>query len=156
MMSTLAPAAAPTRAAAPALTLDERLALTVLAMDEPLNASGIAIAVRTAHIEIPEILVDPLPATAPAAPTTAAEVLQEAARLIREHGWICGYVGSAATGYCVIGAIRVAAGGEGPLSDRAETALLNRIRAEQPDVLSIGGWNDAHSGPAPVIQMLGG
>ncbi|MEW1803219.1 hypothetical protein ACIGO7_35385 [Streptomyces virginiae] len=153
------PAAVPRTASAPTagqpLTLDERLALTGLAMDDRLNAAGLAVAVRTAPIEIPEILVDLLPAAAPAAPTTAEEVLRAAARLIRAHGWIRGYVGSAATGYCVIGAIRAAAGGSSRLEDAAEALLLDRIRAEQPDVLSAGAWNDSQSGRAPVLRMLG-
>lgn len=150
-MQTLAPAAVQ---AVAALTLDERLTLSGLAMDDRLDQAGLAIGIRTAPIEIPEILIDPLPA-APAAPATAADVLTEAARLIRAHGWIRSYVGSAATGYCVIGAIRAAAGGNGRLEDAAETLLLDRIRAEQPDVLSAGAWNDSQSGPAPVIRMLG-
>lgn len=154
-MATLAPAAVQA-AAAPALTFDERLALRGLAMDEPLNTAGMAIAVRTAHIEIPEILVDPLPTTSPVtAPTTVEEVFAEAARLIRAHGWIRQYVGRAETGYCAIGAVRAAAGGNRGLEDAAEEHLLDRIRAEQPDVLSVGSWNDAQSGPGPVIRMLG-
>lgn len=153
-MTALAPAAVQA-ALAPTLTLDDRLALRGLAMDDRLGRAAIAIAVRLAPIEIPEILVAPQPA-APAVPATAEEVLREAARLINAHGWRKGYVGSAATGYCAIGAIRAAAGGNRRLEDAAEALLLRRIRAEQPDVLSVGAWNDAQSGPAPVIRMLGG
>lgn len=151
----LATAAAPTRAAAPALHIDHQLALTGLTMDDRLNSAGLQLDIRTAYIDIPEILVDPIPAAAPMTPTTAEEVLQEAARLIAAHGWIRGYVGSAATGYCVIGAIRAAAGGNSRLEDAAETLLLDRIRIEQPDALSAGAWNAAQSGPRPVIRMLG-
>ncbi|MFE2850584.1 hypothetical protein ACFXJO_05550 [Streptomyces lavendulae] len=156
MTQPLATAAAPTRAAAPALTLDDRLALRGLAMDERLNGAGIRYDVRTAAIEIPEILVAPLqtfPAT-PATPTTATDVLAEAARLIAAHGRISRYAGSAATGYCAIGAIRAAAGGEGPLSDQAEAVLLDRIQAEQPAIQTIGAWNDAQTSPAPVLAMF--
>lgn len=151
----LATAAAPTRAAAPALHIDHQLALTGLTMDDRLNSAGLQLDIRTAHIDIPEILVDPRPAAAPMMPTTAEEVLQEAGRLIATYGRIRGYVGSAATGYCAIGAIRAAAGGNGRLEDAAEALLLERIRAEQPDVLSAGAWHDAQSGPEPVIRMLG-
>ncbi|MFD8949445.1 hypothetical protein ACFV0B_11380 [Streptomyces xanthophaeus] len=150
-------AASPTRTAAPALTIEERLALSQLAMDDRLGWAGIENDVRTAHIAITglsEILVAPQPA-APAVPTTAEEVLRAAARLIAVHGWRKGYVGSAATGYCVIGAVRAAAGGDSRLEDAAEALLLDRIRAEQPDVLSAGQWNDAQSGPGPVVRMLG-
>lgn len=151
----LAAAAAPTRAAAPALTLDDRLALASLTMDARLDGAGLQLDVRTARIDITEILVDPAPVAAPAAaPTTAEEVLQQAGRLIAAHGWIRGYVGSQATGYCLIGAIRAAAAGNSQLEDAAEGLILGRIRAEQPDVISAGAWNDAQTGPDPVIRML--
>ncbi|WP_405941607.1 hypothetical protein [Streptomyces sp. NBC_00207] len=154
-MQTFAPAA-PTRAAARPLTFEQKLALASLTMDERLGPAGIEIAIRTAHIEISEILVDPQSATTPAPrPATVDEVFAEAARLIQAHGWIRKYVGSAATSYCAIGAIRAAAGGNGRLEDEAETQLLARIRRQFPDALSVGQWNDAQSGPAPVLRMLG-
>lgn len=139
------------------LTLDDKLALTSLAMDCRLDGAGVEHDVRTAHIGIPEILVDPLPATTPVmAPATVKEVLAEAARLIREHGWITRYAGSAETGYCTIGAIRAASGGDRQLEDAAEAGLLARIQQQFPDALSVGQWNDHQNGPAPVIAMLGG
>jgi len=148
--------AAATRAAAPALTLDERLTLSSLAMDERLAGAHGGMAIRTAGIdtEAPEILAAPMPAAAPK-PATVEGVFAEAARLISVHGWIQGYVGHADVGYCLIGAIRKAAGGEGPLADQACDAIWDRIRREAPDALSAGAWNDAQSGPAPVIRMLG-
>ncbi|MFE2164870.1 hypothetical protein ACFXB3_07320 [Streptomyces sp. NPDC059447] len=147
--------AAPTRAAARPLSFDERLALTGLAMDDRLAGAGLELDVRTAPIEIPEILVAPQLAAAPR-PTTVDEVRAEAARLIRTHGWNPRYLGNADTGYCLIGAIRAAAGGDNPLADEACDVVFKRIRRECPDALSIGGWNTAQSGPAPVIRMLGG
>ncbi|WP_405531533.1 hypothetical protein OG592_27105 [Streptomyces avidinii] len=155
MKTALAPAAAPTRAAAPALTLDQKLALTGLAMDAHLDGAGLKYDIRTAHIEIPEILVDPIPTSTPATqPVTVDEVLQEARRLIIDRGWCQRWLTNGVA-MCAKGAIQIAAGGEGPLADAAEAVLLDRIRAEQPDVLSVGAWNDAQSGPAPVIRMLG-
>lgn len=145
------------RVAARALTFDERLALSPLAMDSRLDRAGLTFDVNTADIELPElpeILADPMPAAAPR-PTTVTGVLQEARRLIATHGWIRQYVGNAETGYCLIGAIRTAAGGNRRLEDAAETTLLDRIRAEAPDTLSVGAWNDSQSGPAPVLRMLG-
>ncbi|NXY93524.1 hypothetical protein HYE82_03685 [Streptomyces sp. BR123] len=141
------------RATAPALTLDERLTLSGLAMDARFDTASADHAIRTAHIavEAPEILTGPTPASRP---TTVEEVLQEAARLIRAHGWITRYVGRPDTGYCLIGAIRAAAGGNRRLEDAAEALMLDRIRAKQPDIVSVGAWNDAQSGPAPVLRML--
>ncbi|MCX4778153.1 DUF6197 family protein [Streptomyces sp. NBC_01264] len=144
-------------AAGPALTLDGRLALSQLAMDHRLDGASVQYVIRTAHIEIPEILVDPLPVTAPAVqPTTVADVLAAARHLISAYGWIRQYVGRAETGYCLIGAIRAAAGGNRRLEDSAEGLILDRIRAQVPDVLSVGQWNDNQHGPAPVLRILGG
>ncbi|MFJ3200998.1 hypothetical protein [Streptomyces sp. NPDC086989] len=150
--------AAATRAAAPALTLDERLTLSSLAMDERLAGAHGDMAIRTAHVdtEAPEILAAPMASTGPAdAPATVEEVFAEAARLIDTYGLCVGYVGHPGVGYCIIGAIRAAAGGEGPLADQACNEIWNRIRREAPDALSAGAWNDAQAGPAPVIRMLG-
>lgn len=155
-MATARLAAAPTRAAAPALTFDERLALSPLAMDHRLDRAGLTFDVNTATIpvEAPEILAAPAPPTV-SRPATVDDVLGEARRLITVHGWICQYVGRADTGYCLIGAIRAAAGGDQRLEDEAEASVFDRIRRQAPDTLSIGAWNDAQSGPAPVIRMLG-
>lgn len=147
---TLRKAAAP----AQALTLDERLTLTGLAMDARLDTASADHAIRTAHIptEAPELLAPP---QQPGRPATVEEVLQEAARLIDTHGWIPRYVGRTETGYCTIGAIRAAAGGNRPLEDAAEAEMLERIRREQPDILSVGAWNDSQHGKAAVLRMLG-
>lgn len=148
--------AAPRFAASPALTLDGKLALTSLAMDRCFDTASADHAIRTAHIDIPEILAAPMPGAAPAkAPATVEEVFAEAARLIRTYGWIRGYVGHPGIGYCLIGAIRAAAGGSGPLADQACDAIFDRIRREAPDALSAGAWNDAQSGPGRVLRILG-
>jgi hypothetical protein len=141
--------------AAPVLTLDDRLALRGLAMDERLTTASAHHAIRTAHIptEAPELLAPP---QQPCRPTTIEEVLQEAARLIRTHRRIVKYVGRAETGYCLIGAIRAAAGGNRRLEDAAEQEVLERIRREQPDIVSVGAWNDSQSSDRPVLRMLGG
>lgn len=154
-MATLAPTVAPTRAA-PALSLDGRLALASLAMDDRLATASMAISVTLAPIEIPEpeILTAPMPAAAPQ-PATVREVFREAGRLITAHGWIRRYVGNAQTGYCLIGAIRAAAGGNRLLEDAAEAKMLDRIRRHFPDTPSVGAWNDGQSGPGLVLRMLG-
>ncbi|KIF00875.1 hypothetical protein PL81_38850 [Streptomyces sp. RSD-27] len=147
-------AAAHTRAAAPALTLDQRLALAHHAMDDRLATRSAAWAVDTAHIplEAPELLA---PAPAPAAyPTPVATVLLEAHRLLADRGWCRRWLSDGVRA-CSKGAIQAAArtigGGHG---DKAEEVLLDRIRAEQPEIQSIGAWNDAQAGPAPVLAMF--
>lgn len=152
MPTTLTPAL---KEVAPPLTFDERLALSPHAMDSRLNTAGLTFDVNTAAIELPEILVGPLPAASTATPTTVDEVFAEAVRLIRTHGWIRRYAGSPQTGYCLIGAVRAAAGGNRRLEDAAEAGLLDRIRRQFPDALSVGQWNDNQSGPGPVLRMLG-
>ncbi|MFD5509003.1 hypothetical protein ACFWIB_14670 [Streptomyces sp. NPDC127051] len=148
--------AAPALSTAPTPTLDDKFVLCSLAMDDRLGRAGLAFDVDTAHIEFPEILADPLSTAGPATrPGTVDEVYAEAARLIDTHGWITRYVGRADTGYCLIGAIRAAAGGNRRLEDAAETQMLERIRRQFPDVLSVGQWSDGQSGPAPVLRMLG-
>ncbi|MFD5675596.1 hypothetical protein [Streptomyces sp. NPDC127040] len=140
-------------AAGPPLTLDERFALAGLAMDHRLAYAGAAIAVSTAHIDIPEILVDPLPATAPA-PATVDAVLREAGRLITKRGWCRRWL-TDGTALCARGAIQAAAGGEGALADDAEAALYAAIEREQPGAyLSVPDWNDQQTGAAAVIRML--
>ncbi|MGW6703593.1 DUF6197 family protein [Streptomyces sp. NPDC054956] len=147
-------APAPTRAAA--LTFDEKLALSPLAMDARLDFAGLTFDVNTASIpaEAPEILSAPALASAPQ-PVTVDDVLREARRLIAAHGWIRQYVGRAETGYCLIGAIRKAAGGNRALEDAAEGLMLERIRAQFPEAISVGQWNDSQAGPTPVLRMLG-
>jgi len=148
----------PPRAAPPAPTLEDQLALRGLAMDERLAGAHGDMAIRTAHIdtEAPEILAAPMPSTAPAKmPTTVKEVFADASRLIRVYGWIRRYPGHPGIGYCLIGAIRAAAGGEGPLADQACDEIWDRIRREAPDALSTGAWNDAQHGPGPVLRVLG-
>ncbi|MFK0222208.1 hypothetical protein ACIQWN_28960 [Streptomyces vinaceus] len=144
--------------AARPVTLDDKLVLSHLAMDDRLAGAHGDMAIRTAHIDTgaSEILAAPMASAAPAkAPATVEEVFAEAARLIRTYGWIRGYVGHPGVGYCIIGAIRTAAGGEGRLADQACDAILDRIRQGAPDVLSPGAWNDSQHGPAAVLRILG-
>lgn len=135
--------------AGPALTLDDRLALAHLAMDERLDRASAAYAVDTAHIPLdaPELL-------APATLTPVAAVLQEARRLIADRGWCRRWLTDQTGALCLIGAIRAAAGGEGVLEDAACDTLLDAIRRQQPDAQSIGGWNDVQAGPGPVLRIL--
>jgi hypothetical protein len=155
-MTALAPAATQARAAAPALTFDERLALSPLAMDSRLDLAGLAFDVNTAGIEadpLPEILT--APTSARVQPATVAGVLREARRILAdpERGWCKKWLGDGVRA-CSKGAIREAAGGGGGLADKAEAVLLGRIQAQVPDAQSIGGWNDAQPNVTPVLRMF--
>ncbi|MBT2477629.1 hypothetical protein [Streptomyces sp. ISL-94] len=138
------------------LTLDDRLALRALAMDDRLDTASADHAIRTAHIDIPVVSPGPpiLPAWQPQHTSPVAQVLERAGHLIAEAGWSRHYLRETSGALCAIGAIREAARGLG-LAEQATSTLMEQILAECPDHLSIGAWNTAQSGPAPVIRMLG-
>lgn len=134
------------------LTLDDRLALTSLAMDSALNVAGVRFDVTAAPIAIPETPVDPQPAAVQ--PTAPTAVLREAGRLIGERGWCRRWL-TTGTAICARRAIEVAAGGEGALADAAEAVLWAAIQREQPGAyLSVPDWNDRQTGAASVMRML--
>src|SRR5690349_4147891 len=91
------------------LSLDERLALAHLAMDERLAVAHAAIAVDTAHIDIPPLppITQPVEAPAPPCPytTPVAQLLHYAhARL--QAGWCTGTLRDEAGAVCLLGALR--------------------------------------------------
>lgn len=141
------------RPLAKAPTLDGRLALSGLAMDERLGGAGLQFDVRTAAIEIPEILTGPLLETAPQPPASVAEVLRAAHQLMTARGWCRRWLANADGAVCLLGAIR-AAGGGGGHQDRAEEVLLGLIQAEFPDAQTVGGWNDGQRDGRPALRML--
>lgn len=144
------------RPAAQQLTFEQEMALRSLAMDDRLAQAGARIAVTLAPIEIP--VVDPgppiLPAWQPSYSTPVAQVLERAAHRIGEVGWSRNYLRETGGAVCTLGAIRDVAD-SAQLAAEAAQMLLDRIHAEMPDSLSVGAWNAAQSGPAPVIRMLG-
>ncbi|MBT2467835.1 hypothetical protein J7E97_08100 [Streptomyces sp. ISL-66] len=144
------------RTPAPVLDLEARLALMGPLMEARLGAAGLEIAVNLAPITIPDVVPGPpiLPAWQPAYSTPVAQLLERAAHRIGEVGWSRQYLRETSGAVCVLGAIRDAARGTG-LVEAATSTLLDQITATAPDILSIGAWNQAQSGPAPVIRMLG-
>ncbi|MFF5703415.1 hypothetical protein ACFY7H_13040 [Streptomyces sp. NPDC012794] len=155
-MTATCAAAAPTRAAAPTLTIDDRLALSHLAMDERLASGGVSIAVTLAGHPIPDVdLGAPIiPAWRPTHTSPVAQVLETAGHLIAEAGWSRRWLRETGGAMCLLGAIRTAAGGEGPLADGAADVLLGQIRAEQPEVQSVAAWNEAQTNQTPVLGLL--
>ncbi|MFB6805458.1 hypothetical protein [Streptomyces sp. NPDC056387] len=143
-------AAVRTRVAAPAPTLDDRLTLRSLAMDERLAGAHGDMAIRTAGIDTPDVsdlgyvaqLDNPL-----------AALLQRAQRRLEAAGW-CRTAATDSTGaMCPLHAIHLEASSDTEEGE-ARTLLLRAIRAEDRTVVSIPHWNSRQSGPAAPIRML--
>lgn len=151
-------AAAPTRAAAPALTLEERFTLAQLAMDERLTQASAAISIRTAPIEIPVVdLADVVPLTPTLAPAPAGgSPVADHLRRAREHmaavGWTPGRRRDEAGAVCALGGLYATAGG-GSVADAA-AVLLDAIHQEFPNALTVPSWSDQQGGAGPVLRML--
>jgi hypothetical protein len=145
------------RPVAQPLDLDAKLILSNLTMDDRLAAAGARIAVTIAPIDIP--VVDPgppiIPAWQPTYTTPTAQLLERAGRRIGTGGWCKRWLTGPDGEACGLGAIQAEARAGGGDAERAEQYLLARIRREWPDAVSVPAWNDAQSGPAPVIRMLG-
>ncbi|MFE3577867.1 DUF6197 family protein [Streptomyces vinaceus] len=136
--------------AAAALTLDERLAFRGLAMDDRLVDAHGDMAIRTAGIDTPDAsdlgyvaqLDNPL-----------AALLQRARCRLENAGW-CRTAATDSTGaICPLHAIHLEASSDAEEGE-ARTLLLQAIRSEDRNVVSIPLWNSRQSGPAAPIRML--
>lgn len=155
--STLAPA---TRAPEPTLTLDERLALASLAMDDRLGQAAVAFEVNSAHIpaEPPvEITIPHLPQTAVPCPyrTPIAAILWQAGRILGERGWCKGALSDEQGAICPMEAIQLAAPGS-DLVWPALSLVLEVIRREfrENDAQSVPHWNDQHGTSFMAFRFL--
>lgn len=150
-MGTLTSAAAPTRATARALTLEEKMALASLAMDGRLNGAGLTIGVNTAHIPIPDVEIGPPILVADDLPI--ARLLERAATRLAAARWSRHSAIDSTGAICPLYAIHLEAGNDREEGE-ARTLLLQAIRAEDRHVVSIPHWNSQQSGPAAPIRML--
>lgn len=141
------------RPLAEAPTFEQKLALTLLAMDDRLNVAGVEAAVRAAGHDIPEILVAPLPAEPARYGTPVAAILQQAHQLMLTRGWCRRWLTNEDGAVCLLGAIRAAGGGSGERR-QAEELLLDLVRREFPDATSISAWNDGQQDGRPALRML--
>lgn len=141
------------RALAEIPSLEERMALSGLAMDAKLGGAGVEFDVRTAGIAIPEILTGPMLDDSPRPPASVAEVLRAAHQLMVDRGWCRRWLTGADGAGCLLGAIRAAGGGSGN-QERAEELLLALIQAEFPDAATVSGWNDGQQDGRPALRML--
>lgn len=134
-------------------TLEQRMALSGPAMDERLNAAGVEASIRAAGHGIPEILVDPLPATPAGYRTPVAALFQRAHQLMAARGWCQRWLTDADGAVCLLGAIRAAGGSSGD-QKRAEDLLLQLVQAEFPDAQTVSGWNDRQRDGRAPLHML--
>ena len=146
---TLAPA---TRA--PALDLDEKLALASLAMDERLELAGLAVDVNSAHISVdplPEATVPQLPQAAVPCPYTTpiAALLHRARVRLEADGWTRECLVDEQGRRCPIGAIRREAGNRRQADD-ACVLLLEAIQRHW-EAETIPSWNAQQTSVAPVL-----
>lgn len=143
---------------APALDLDERLALASLAMDERLALAGVAVDVNSVHIAVdplPEVAIPQLPQTAIPAPytTPVAALLHRARTRLETDGWTRECLVDEQGRRCPIGAIRREAASRW-LADDACVLLLEAIQRDFADE-TIPSWNSRQTSPAPVLLYLG-
>ncbi|MFD5814743.1 hypothetical protein [Streptomyces sp. NPDC127038] len=159
------PATQPTISAAAPLSLEERLALVNTAMSERLNEAAVAYEVNTAHIDtqpldLADIVTGPIdtgPARLPDLyATPVAAVLQRAHQRLVTGGWCSGALVDADGARCMLGAIRIEAGGDRRLEADAASVLLDTIRRHfGDDVDSVPSFNDAHGNGRVPLRMLG-
>ncbi|MEU3613483.1 hypothetical protein ABZ725_14365 [Streptomyces sp. NPDC006872] len=146
-------------APAPAVDLETRLALTEAAMNVRLANASAAIEINTAHIPIdpiPHIDAAPLltPATSPCPyRTTVATALWRARNHLAARGWCTGALRDEQGAICLMEAIRVAAPSSS-LADTAMSVLLEAIRRDFPDAVSVPAWNDRRATPHLADRYL--
>lgn len=142
----------------PTLTLDDRLALTSLALDARLDQAAIAFEVNTAHLpaEPPvEITVPQQPQTAVPAPysTPLADLLHRARARLQADGWSREAMLELDGRRCAIGAIRREAASRWQADD-ACVLLLEAIQ-QHWQAETIPSWNARQPSIAPVLLAFG-
>ncbi|MFE2823482.1 hypothetical protein [Streptomyces sp. NPDC059271] len=151
-------------AVAPPLSLEERLALVDAAMTARLDEAAVAYEVNTAHIDtqpvdLADVVTGPID-TGPSAgpdlyPTPVAAVLQRAHQRLVSDGWCTDALVDADGARCMLGAIRIEAGGDRRLEGGAATVLLDAIRRQFGDhVDSVPSFNDAHGTARVPLRMI--
>lgn len=157
---TAAPSAAPTKPL-PSADLDTRLMLASIGLDVTLDhaadgALAEANAAATAAILEAQSTPDPRRDYEP------HPVLQRAAQLIRERGWVQGVYTAPGGSLCAMAAIREVLYGPmwayAPSDQRERDAageLMRRIKNDTGVAFSVPKWNDTRSSEADVLRLLG-
>lgn len=144
------PATTPAPTAAPALSLETRMALTDAAMAVRLDQAALAIAVSTAPHTIGAARA-PIPDTYP---TPVAALLQRAHHRLATAGWCAGTSRDERGAVCLYGAIHLEARGHTGHETGAVAVLLDAIRRRFPHAESVPDWNDTQTGAANPIRAL--
>lgn len=153
--------AAPTKLPTPDVGLDTRLMMASIGLDVTMAEAvgrdlAEANAAATAAILEAQSTPDPYPGYEP------HPVLQRAAQLIRERGWVQGVYEAPGGRLCAMAAIREAV--YGPMwsvtpSDQRERdaayELMRRIKDDTGTSFSVPSWNDSRSSVDDVLRLLG-
>jgi hypothetical protein len=145
----------------PPLSFEARLAAVDAAMTIRLETALLTLDIDSAHVEQPVDLVDvvrvPLAVptvTEPEHTTPIAALLQRAKRRLETGGWCTGSAVNEAGARCMIGAIRVEAQRRG-MDASAAAVVLDAIRQQFAGVETVPQFNDAQTGAAVPIRILG-
>ncbi|AEY94220.1 hypothetical protein SHJG_p1089 (plasmid) [Streptomyces hygroscopicus subsp. jinggangensis 5008] len=147
-----------------ALSLEERLALINTEMTARLDEAAVAYEVNTAYIpvepvDLADVVTGPV-ATGPAPlpelyPTPVAALLQRAHHRLLTGGWCKDALVDEGGARCMLGAIRIEAGGDRGLEASAVAVLLDAIRRKfGDDVDSVPSFNDAHGTGRVPVRMV--
>lgn len=145
----------------PDVGLDTRLMMASIGLDVTMSEAvgehlAEANAAATAAILEAQSTPDPYPGYAP------HPVLQRAAQLIRERGWVKGVYESPGGRLCAMAAIREVLYGPvwtmAPSDQRERDAayeLMRRIKDDTGTSFSVPAWNDSRSSVDDVLRLLG-
>ncbi|MFD5516338.1 hypothetical protein [Streptomyces sp. NPDC127066] len=146
------------------LSLEERLALVNTQMTARLDEAAVAYEVNTAHIpiepvDLADVVTGPIdtgPVPLPELyPTPVAALLQRAHQRLLTGGWCSGVLVDEDGARCMLGAIRIEAGGDSRLEADAAGVLLDAIRRQfGNDVDSVPSFNDAHGTSRVPLCMV--
>lgn len=83
---------------------------------------------------------------------TPQEVAKKAAALIRKHGHVKGYSGAPGVGFCILGAIYLAAGRQPYVAFKTEALIKRNIESS---VEYLSSWNDSpNRSKEDVLKVL--
>jgi hypothetical protein len=146
----------------PALSLEARMAAVDAAMTIRLETAALANDINTAHIVTPVLdLTDVIrgPVDTPRTPidlypTPVAALLQRARQRLIDDGWCAGALVNEAGQRCMLGAIRIEAGGNGSVEAQGVGVLMDAIRRQFTNADSVPGFNDAWGRPTVPLRLL--